>query len=87
MDMNLTIRKGIGKTHAKWSPVATCAMRKEPIVEIDEDKINRDIGVQERRDFVETCPKRVYKFNEVRKAVEIEDSDKCILCIECVRFL
>jgi len=25
-------KKGIGKIHAKWSPVATCIMRKEPIV-------------------------------------------------------
>lgn len=33
--MNLIARKGTGKHHAKWSPVATCQMRKEPIVEID----------------------------------------------------
>ena len=28
----------------------------------------------------------MYKFNELRNAVEIEDADKCVLCIECVRF-
>lgn len=32
--------KGTGKIHAKWSPVATCIMHKEPIVLIDDDKIN-----------------------------------------------
>ena len=35
LDMNLVARKGTGQIHAKWSPVATCQMRKEPIVEID----------------------------------------------------
>lgn len=61
-------------------------MRKEPIVEIDEDKINRDMDVDKRREFVNTCPRRVYRFNEFRNAVEIEDADKCIQCIECVRY-
>jgi NAD-dependent dihydropyrimidine dehydrogenase PreA subunit len=39
-----------------------------------------------RREFVAKCPRRVYRYNELRHAVEIEDADKCILCIECVRF-
>ena len=84
--MNLVARKGIAKTHAKWSPVATCQMRKEPIVEIDQDKINKELDVTRRKQFVATCHRNVYKFNEMRNAVEIEDADKCILCIECLRF-
>ena len=86
LDMELVAKKGTGKIHAKWSPVATCQMRKEPTVWIDSDKINKDLTEEKRREFVGTCPRKVYKFNEVRKAVEIEDADKCILCIECVRF-
>lgn len=84
--MNLVARKGIGKTHAKWSPVSTCTMRKEPIVEIDQDKINRELDIPFRKQFVQSCPRNVFKFNELRSAVEIEDSDKCILCQECFRF-
>lgn len=86
LDMNLIARKGCGKQHAKWSPVATCQMRKEPIVEIDQDKINRDLEVSKRKEFVATCPKNVYRFNELRNAVEIEDADRCVLCIECLRY-
>ena len=86
LDMNLVAKKGIGKIHAKWSPVATCQMRKEPIVEIDSDKINREMDVSKRPEFVKKCPRNVYRYNELRHAVEIEDADKCILCIECVRF-
>jgi DNA-directed RNA polymerase alpha subunit len=35
---------------------------------------------------VKSCPKNVYRFNELRNAVEIEDADKCVLCIECLRY-
>lgn len=85
LDMDLVAKKGTGKIHAKWSPVATCQMHKEPTVWID-DKINNDLSIEKRKEFVGTCPRNVYKFNEMRNAVEIEDADKCILCIECVRF-
>jgi len=84
--MDLVAKKGTGKTHAKWSSVATCQMRKEPTVKINDDKINNDLTVEKRKEFVNICPRGVFKFNEMRNAVEIEDADKCILCIECVRF-
>jgi DNA-directed RNA polymerase II subunit RPB3 len=86
LDMNLVARKGIAKTHAKWSPVATCQMRKEPIVEIVDEKINKELDITKRKAFVATCPRNVYKFNDMRNAVEIEDADKCIQCIECLRY-
>lgn len=35
IDFTLIAKKGNAKTHAKWSPVATCIMRAEPIVELD----------------------------------------------------
>ncbi|MFN9910152.1 MAG: hypothetical protein ACK56F_29240 [bacterium] len=28
LDISMVAKKGIGKTHAKWSPVSTCIMRK-----------------------------------------------------------
>ena len=62
-------------------------MRKEPIVTLDEDKINRDLEVEKRQELVEKCPRRVFKFNEMRNIVEVENADNCILCIECVRYL
>jgi DNA-directed RNA polymerase II subunit RPB3 len=85
LNMDLVAKKGTGKIHAKWSPVATCQMRKEPTVWIDDDKIN-SLSIDKRKEFVGTCPRKVYRFNEMRNAVEIEDADRCILCIECVRF-
>jgi DNA-directed RNA polymerase alpha subunit len=36
-------KKGIGKTHAKWSPVSTCIMRKQPLVTLDHEIINKKL--------------------------------------------
>ena len=45
LDMDLVAKRGTGKIHAKWSSVATCQMRKEPTVWIDNDKIKSlDMG-------------------------------------------
>lgn len=41
LDFALIAKKGNAKIHAKWSPVATCIMRAEPIVELNYDKINQ----------------------------------------------
>jgi len=41
IDFNLIAKKDNAKTHAKWSPVATCMMRAEPIVELNHDVINQ----------------------------------------------
>lgn len=35
LEFDLVAKKGIGKQHAKWSPVATVIMRKQPLVELD----------------------------------------------------
>ena len=64
-------------------------MHKEPQVKIDEEKINGQDGLtaDQRRTFVEKCPRKVYKFNELKQTVEIEDANKCNLCTECHRYV
>ena len=64
-------------------------MHKEPQVSLNEDKINGQDGltVEQRKEFVKRCPRKVYKFNELKQTVEIEDSSKCNLCTECHRYV
>ena len=39
VDFRCIAKKDNAKTHAKWSPVATCIMRMEPVVELNQDKL------------------------------------------------
>ena len=43
LDMSMVAKKGIGKIHSKWSPVSTCTMRKQPLVQLDEDIVNKQL--------------------------------------------
>jgi len=86
LDISMVAKKGIGKTHAKWSPVSTCIMRKQPLVEIDHESINRKMTPVQRVEFVSKCPRKVFKMNEFKQEVEIENADNCSLCQECTKF-
>ena len=41
IDFRCIAKKDIGKTHAKWSPVSTCIMRMDPIVQLDQEKLSQ----------------------------------------------
>ena len=62
LDFKLIARKGTAQTHAKWSPVATCIMRQEPIVELDQEKIAA-LNAEEKQNLVKSCPRKVFSFN------------------------
>ncbi|KAH7430131.1 hypothetical protein KP509_09G085100 [Ceratopteris richardii] len=74
--------KGMGKTHAKWSPVATARYRMLPEVALLENI--RDSLAEE---LVEKCPVNVFDIEDLsrgrKKAVVARPRD-CTLCRECV---
>merc|ERR1712187_326153 len=74
-------RKGIPKYHAKFMPVATCCMRYQPIVKLDEDMVNA-LPMDDKIDFVQACPRRVFEFEDDK--VVIDKLQECIFCDECV---
>ena len=45
LNFKLQARKGTGKMHAKWSPVSTCIMHKQPIVKLDSEILNKDLTI------------------------------------------
>lgn len=85
LNFSMLARKGTGRTHAKWSPVATCIMYREPIVKLDNEQIN-GLSAEQKKTFVNKCPRGVYKFNELTQTVEIENSGHCNLCNECFKY-
>ena len=40
----------------------------------------------QRVEFVSKCPRKVFKMNEFKQEVEIENADNCSLCQECTKF-
>ena len=86
INFKLIAKKENAKAHAKWSPVATCLMRMEPIVKIDQDQLNK-LSNEQKIEFVRRCPRKVYRYKEMTQTVEIEDADKCNLCNECTKYV
>jgi len=39
-------------------------MFREPIVTIDEKKVNNEMDFAQRREFVDKCPRKVFSYNE-----------------------
>jgi len=77
-------KKGVGKEHAKWSPSCGVTYRFEPDIRLNLTKID-DLDDKQKQDFVNSCPSRVYRYDEVTKQVEIEDAQQCTFCDECVK--
>ncbi|XP_077215954.1 RNA polymerase I subunit 43 [Tasmannia lanceolata] len=75
--------KGVGKTHAKWSPVSTAWYRMLPEVvllqEVEDDKAE---------ELVKKCPVNVFDIEDIangRKKATVARPRACTLCRECIR--
>lgn len=83
IDITCNARKGIGKEHAKWSPVATCSFKYTPEIILNTPKIEILMDLKDKQDFVNSCPAKVFNLNEDN--IEIVKPNKCMFCDECVR--
>lgn len=85
LDMHMIAKKGIGKEHAKWSPVCSVVMQHEPEIEfLDKTNTIDKLSITQKKEFVNSCPTRVYAYDETRKTVEIENVMNCTYCEECL---
>lgn len=85
LDINMIAKKGIGKEHSKWSPVSCVIMQHEPEIEfIDKGTVFNKLSISQKKDFVNSCPTKVYRYDESRKTVEIENPLNCTYCEECL---
>lgn len=61
-------RKGIGKDHAKWMPVATCSFQYMPDIRIRQTEMEK-LKPEQKRAFVESAPTRVFAYDDVNQGV------------------
>ena len=81
--MELFCEKGIGKTHAKWSPVCTAYYRLVPDI-----KFNKDILGDDAKQLKSLCPTGVFDIEDLaggKKRAVVGDARKCTTCRECIR--
>jgi DNA-directed RNA polymerases I and III subunit RPAC1 len=60
IEMELICEKGIGKTHAKWSPVSTAYYRLVPDI-----TITKDITGDDAEELKKLCPTGVYDIEDL----------------------
>ncbi|PIN09740.1 RNA polymerase I and III, subunit RPA40/RPC40 [Handroanthus impetiginosus] len=75
--------KGMGKTHAKWSPVATAWYRMLPEV-----VLLQEIEDERAEELVKKCPVNVFDIEDIgkgRKRATVARPRSCTLCRECIR--
>lgn len=85
LDIHMIAKKGIGKEHSKWSPVTSVVMQHVPEIEFFDKMNNLDkLSLEKKKDFVASCPTKVYKLDEQKKTIEIENLMNCTYCEECL---
>lgn len=77
------VTKGIGRSHAKWSPVCTASYRLLPEIIIEKEFVET-----EAEKLVATCPMDVFDIEDLgggsKKAV-VARPRNCSMCRECIR--
>lgn len=85
VDLFMIAHKGIGKDHAKFSPVCTASYRMLPSIELS---IEAPFFNDEAESLASHCPAKVFDVEDLaggkRRAVVARPRD-CTLCRECIR--
>lgn len=78
-------KKGFGKEHAKFQPCSICTFQHEPEIEI-EHSVMDGLNEHQMKKFVDSCPNKVYAYDQHSKQVTIEQYTNCTYCDECTTF-
>ena len=72
LKLKAVARMGIGKEHAKWSPVAVVTYRFWPIVSVNEEQV-ATLTMEQKQELINVCPDQIFELDDVTgsiKAVE-----------------
>ncbi|KAK9837884.1 hypothetical protein WJX74_007190 [Apatococcus lobatus] len=67
-------RKGIGKDHAKWQPVATVAFQYMPDIRINHALMDT-LSEEQKLQWIQSSPNPVFRLNPVTAQVEVVDAE------------
>eukprot|EP00002_Diphylleia_rotans_P035039 TRINITY_DN7597_c0_g1_i5.p1 TRINITY_DN7597_c0_g1~~TRINITY_DN7597_c0_g1_i5.p1 ORF type:complete len:271 (-),score=40.50 TRINITY_DN7597_c0_g1_i5:1042-1854(-) len=70
---------GIGKEHAKWSPVATATFKCEPVIILNQEALVSRRPEDKIR-LVESCPTKVFTYDEMNQMVRVSRQSDCMFC-------
>lgn len=76
ISMKCIARKGTGKDHAKWSPVATAVFKHEPMVRVDQEILSTLTG-HEKSIIVESDPSKMFKYDAEIGSLTQSSFDVC----------
>lgn len=68
-------RKGIGKDHAKWIPVATAVYHVMPEITINEALVD-ELTEAEREELSKSDPSGTFKYNQVTRRIEVDEAER-----------
>jgi len=84
ISMSCIATKGVGKMHAKWSPACIATFLQVPQIDLNKLTIQA-ISSTQKKEIEASCPTKVFKFNGKTGNLDIEDANKCMYCMECVK--
>ncbi|CAK4084305.1 unnamed protein product [Aphanomyces euteiches] len=84
LKLNAIAKLGIGKEHAKWSPVAVATYMFEPIITLNQSVLNT-YKSEQRVELYKSCPTRVFEIDDTYDTIQVEDHMRCMYCDECVK--
>lgn len=65
LKLRAVARRGIGKQHAKYSPVCGCTFQAEPVVRLNRARLD-ELGPDDRALIHGSCPRRVFALDETK---------------------
>lgn len=61
INVRFDVEKGIGKMHARWSPVSLATFQPDPEIKIDE---TAEVSIAEKEQIKDSCPAKVFEIHE-----------------------
>lgn len=86
LNIKIFARKYPGKEHAKFATWNIFTFRPFHNIKLL-PALNTKLTKTQKLNFIDKCPKKVFKLDSTSGLVDIEDSRKCNECNECVEYL